>query len=139
MSTPVASSGGAPGAASFEVETIGPGQFAVRGALTFANARRARNEGLHALRTSSARELLMDCAGITRSDSAGLAVLLDWMAITKQEGRPLCFARLPPALLAVARISGVEEMLQQGCMKCSATAAATPSTPAPRCSARSGL
>ena len=100
--------------ASFEIVVTAPGRFAARGALTFANARAARNEGLHALCTSSARDLEMDCAGIAHSDSAGLAVLLDWMAIMKKEGRPLCFANLPSGLLAVARISGVEELLQKG-------------------------
>jgi phospholipid transport system transporter-binding protein len=118
VSSPAASApgvgGGASAAAPFEVVTSAPGRFAVRGALTFANARRARSEGLHALRTSSARDLEMDCAGIAHSDSAGLAVMLDWMAIMKREGRPLCFSHLPAGLLAVARISGVEEMLQKG-------------------------
>jgi phospholipid transport system transporter-binding protein len=104
---------GAP-AATFEIVVSSPGRFAARGALIFANARRARSEGLHALRTSSARDLEIDCGGIAHSDSAGLAVLLDWMAAMKREGRPLCFANLPPGLLAVARISGVEEMLQKG-------------------------
>jgi phospholipid transport system transporter-binding protein len=106
--------GGAAVPATFEIEVTSPGRFAARGALTFANARRARSEGLHALRTSSARDLEVDCSGIAHSDSAGLAVLLDWMAIMKREGRPLCFANLPPGLLAVARISGVEAMLQKG-------------------------
>lgn len=100
--------------ASFEIVVTSPGGFAVRGALTFASARSARSEGLHALRTSSARSLEVDCGGIGRSDSAGLAVLLDWMAVMKKEGRPLCFANLPAGLLAVARISGVAEMLQKG-------------------------
>jgi len=106
--------GGAAVPASFEIEVTSPGRFAARGALSFANAKRARSEGLHALRTSSARDLEVDCAGISHSDSAGLAVLLDWMAIMKRDGRPLCFANLPSGLLAVARISGVEEMLQKG-------------------------
>lgn len=115
MTGPVVSgAGGAPAPATFEIVVTSPGRFAARGALTFANARRARSEGLHALHTSTARELQVDCGGITRSDSAGLAVLLDWMAAMKREGRPLCFANLPPGLLAVARISGVEEMLQKG-------------------------
>jgi phospholipid transport system transporter-binding protein len=105
---------GAAASAAFEIVVTSPGRFAARGALNFANARRARSEGLHALRTSSARDLEVDCGGITHSDSAGLAVLLDWMAIMKSEGRPLCFANLPSGLLAVARISGVEEMLQKG-------------------------
>jgi phospholipid transport system transporter-binding protein len=106
--------GGAPGATSFEVVTSAPGRFAVRGPLTFANARRARNDGLQALRGSNERELEIDCAGITHSDSAGLAVMLDWMASMKREGRPLRYANLPQNLLAVASISGVEEMLQKG-------------------------
>jgi len=100
--------------ATFEIVVTSPGRFAARGALTFANAKRARSEGLQALRTSSARDLQIDCSGIAHSDSAGLAVLLDWMTIMKGEGRPLCFASLPASLLAVARISGVEELLQKG-------------------------
>jgi phospholipid transport system transporter-binding protein len=108
--------GGAAAAAptSFEIVVTAPGRLAARGALSFANARTARSEGLHALRTSSARALEVDCGGIAHSDSAGLAVLLDWMAVMKREGRPLCFVNLPPALLALARISGVEQMLQKG-------------------------
>jgi len=100
--------------ANFEIVVTSPGRFAARGALVFANAKRARSEGLHALRTSSARNLEVDCAGIAHSDSAGLAVLLDWMAVMKKEGRPLRFVNLPPGLLALASISGVEEMLQKG-------------------------
>jgi phospholipid transport system transporter-binding protein len=106
--------GAAAAPASFEIVVTAPGRLAARGALSFANARTARSEGLHALRTSSARELEVDCGGIAHSDSAGLAVLLDWMAVMKREGRPLCFVNLPPALLALARISGVEHMLQKG-------------------------
>ena len=114
MSRPAASTaGGAPDAASFEVVTTAPGRFAVRGVLTFANARRARNEGLSALRASSESDLEIDCSGITHSDSAGLAVMLDWLAIMKREGRPLCFSQVPSLLLAVARISGVEDMLRR--------------------------
>jgi phospholipid transport system transporter-binding protein len=112
VSSPAASVAGGP--ASFQVVTTAPGRFALRGVLTFANGRRARSEGLHALRSASASDLEMDCAGITHSDSAGLAVMLDWMASMKREGRPLRFVNLPQGLLAVARISGVEEMLQKG-------------------------
>ncbi|HVS75490.1 MAG TPA: STAS domain-containing protein [Steroidobacteraceae bacterium] len=115
MSGPaVSAAGGEAAPAAFDIVVTSPGRFAARGALTFANARSARSEGLHALRTSAARDLEVDCGGIARSDSAGLAVLLDWMAVMKKEGRPLRFANLPQGLLAVGRISGVEEMLQKG-------------------------
>jgi phospholipid transport system transporter-binding protein len=114
VSGPALGVSGTAAPAVFEIVVTAPGRFAARGALTFANARSARSEGLHALRTSSARDLEVDCSGIAHSDSAGLAVLLDWMAVMKKDGRPLCFAHLPAGLLAVARISGVEEMLQKG-------------------------
>ena len=115
MSAPAAGvAGGAGVPATFEILVTSPGRFAARGELTFANAKRARGEGLHALRTSTSRDLEVDCSAVSHSDSAGLAVLLDWMAVMKKDGRPLCFAGLPAGLLAVARISGVEEMLQKG-------------------------
>jgi phospholipid transport system transporter-binding protein len=114
VSGPAASAAAGAAPAAFEIAVTSPGRFAARGALTFANARRARSEGLHVLHTSSARDLEVDCSGIAHSDSAGLAVLLDWLAAMKKEGRPLCFTHLPPGLLAVARISGVEQMLQKG-------------------------
>ncbi len=114
MSSPIASAARrASEAAKFEVVTTAPGRFAMRGVLTFANARRARSEGLTALHASTESDLEIDCSGITQSDSAGLAVMLDWMAIMKREGRPLCFSEVPCLLLAVARISGVEDMLRR--------------------------
>jgi phospholipid transport system transporter-binding protein len=99
---------------SFEIITVADGKLQVRGALTFATARRAREEGLKALAASAARELEMDCSGITASDSAGLTVLLDWLALAKKQGRSLRFLNLPQGLLAIARISEVDELLQRG-------------------------
>ena len=64
---------------------------------------------------SEARELEeVDCRGITASDSAGLTVLLDWLALAKKEGRSLRFLNLPQGLLAIAKISEVDELLQRG-------------------------
>jgi phospholipid transport system transporter-binding protein len=69
---------------------------------------------LHAFHRSSARELEADCSGIAVSDSAGLTVLLDWLGHAKREGRSLRFANLPAGVLAIARISEVDELLQRG-------------------------
>jgi phospholipid transport system transporter-binding protein len=103
----------APGGA-VELTEAAPGQFAVRGPLTFATARQARDTGLAALRNISAREIGIDCSGITSSDSAGLSVLLDWLAFAKSAGRSLRYAGLPEQLKALARISDVEELLEKG-------------------------
>lgn len=99
---------------SFELRAQGPGRFSATGALTFATARRARTEGRQCLAEAAERELEIDCAGITVADSAGLAVLLDWLAGARQLGRSLRYAQLPQGLIALAQISEVEELLRRG-------------------------
>jgi phospholipid transport system transporter-binding protein len=48
------------------------------------------------------------------ADSAGLAVLLDWLSAAKRAGRSLRYAHLPEDLVALARISEVDELLARG-------------------------
>jgi phospholipid transport system transporter-binding protein len=99
---------------SFEIAAAADGRSHVRGALTFATARRALEEGLQKFRDCGARACEVDLSGISASDSAGLTVLLDWLAHAKREGRSLRYTGLPDGLLAIARISGVEELFQKG-------------------------
>ena len=101
-------------AAAVELQESSPGKFAARGQLTFATARGARESGLTAFGDASSRDLQVDCSGITSSDSAGMAVLLDWLAIAKRSGRSMRFASLPEQVLALARISDVLELLEKG-------------------------
>ncbi len=54
---------------------------------------------------------MIDCGGVKRADSAGLAVLLDWLAWGRRRSRPVSLQNLPASLLAIARISEVDELL----------------------------
>ncbi len=56
--------------------------------------------------------LVIDCQGITDSDSAGLAVLLDWLAAAKAQGRSLRYAHLPQGFAALGRISEATGLLE---------------------------
>jgi phospholipid transport system transporter-binding protein len=53
----------------------------------------------------------VDLAGVTRADSAGLALLLDWLATAHGSGSGLNYHHLPPQLAAIARVSGIAEVL----------------------------
>ena len=88
-----------------------PGRIVVTGELTFATARDARQLGVMVLEASSARSLAIDCSGVTRADSAGLAVLLDWLAWGRRKSRAISLQNLPAALVAIARISEVDGLL----------------------------
>jgi phospholipid transport system transporter-binding protein len=100
--------------AHVELTESAPGQFLVRGPLTFATARLAREKGLAAFGSASARDLQVDCSGITASDSAGMTVLLDWLSYAKHNGRSLHYGNLPDQVQAVAHISDALELLEKG-------------------------
>jgi phospholipid transport system transporter-binding protein len=96
--------------------TLSPGtggEWRAAGALTFATASNARLLGLAAVRAASGA-VLIDCGGVKRADSAGLAVVLDWFAAAKLAGRQLRLGAPPQDLLALARISELERLLTQG-------------------------
>jgi phospholipid transport system transporter-binding protein len=101
---------GAAGAGALEL-LPGPGGFALRGSLTIGQVGPWRDRGRAALASAVGDELCVDLAGLTRVDSAGLALLVDWLAWARGARRQLVFAATPPALQALARLSGLEELL----------------------------
>jgi phospholipid transport system transporter-binding protein len=87
------------------------GRIVVTGELTFATAREARQLGVLVFESSRAERIVVDCAAVTRADSAGLAVLLDWLSWGRRRSRPVSLENLPASLLAIARISEVDSLL----------------------------
>lgn len=97
--------------AAVQISEPTPGRIAVSGELTFATARQARELGTRVLEASGAAQIVIDCAGVGRGDSAGLAVLLDWLAWARRKSRPARLENLPASLLAIAKISEVDGLL----------------------------
>lgn len=56
-------------------------------------------------------KLIIDLGGVTRTDSAALALLVGWMRHARQARKPIEFQHLPEKLLATARVTGVEALL----------------------------
>ena len=98
-------------AASIAISEPSSGRVVVTGALTFATARDARQLGLLVLEGSRAERIVIDCGGVARADSAGLAVLLEWLAWSRRKNRPVSLEHLPAALVAIARISEIDGLL----------------------------
>jgi len=117
---PVRYGGGADQAGHAHLELMeagdgaGQGELAARGALTFITARAARELGLAAIRGATASALHIDCSAISASDSAGMSVLLDWLAGAVHAQRSLHFRNLPAQVQAIAKISDVLELLERG-------------------------
>ncbi len=55
--------------------------------------------------------LIIDLGGLRRVDSAGLALLVEWLAQARAAGRGIHYRDPPEQLLAIARVSAVDGML----------------------------
>jgi phospholipid transport system transporter-binding protein len=57
------------------------------------------------------RVAVIDLAGVTAGDSAGLALLIEWLSIARSAKRPLRYEHIPSQLQQLARLSEVEDLL----------------------------
>lgn len=55
--------------------------------------------------------LQMDLSDVGQADSAGLALLIDWLATAQQLGKELRYVNLPPTLQSLAQLSEVTGLL----------------------------
>lgn len=90
----------------------GPGAFALTGPVTFATAGALLEEGQARFGAHSA--IAVNLKGVSRVDSAGLALLLEWLRQARADQRSMTFTALPDKLLAIARLSGVEALITDG-------------------------
>lgn len=56
----------------------------------------------------------IDLSGVERANSAGVGLLLEWRREAQRRGIALELDGLPEAVLQVARLSGVEDVLARG-------------------------
>ena len=56
-------------------------------------------------------DLQLDLSGVTRADSAGLALLVEWLRESERAGKVITFTNVPKQLLAIAMLCGLDEIL----------------------------
>lgn len=95
--------------ADFAITRAGNDRLAASGDLGFATAARALREG--AMLITGHGDQVVDLGGITSGDSAGLAVLVEWVALARASGAQVRYENVPAQMLAIARISSLEELL----------------------------
>ncbi len=85
----------------------------VRGEVSFDSVPALLEQGRVLLAGRSGR-LRLDLSGVTRADSAGLALLIEWLRIARRQRTEVEYRHVPPQLLAIARVGGVEALLPLG-------------------------
>jgi len=89
----------------------GDGAWRIEGVLDFDSVPRlfARTRDL-----LGSRSVTLDLSGVERANSAGVALLLEWRREARARGVSMSLSGLPETVLGVARLSGVEDVLERG-------------------------
>ena len=87
----------------------GDGRWSIHGDLVFATVPGLLNQTGRLFNGQGS--LVLDLDGVNRADSAGLALMLEWLGEGRKLGRQLSFRHVPQSLLNIARVSNVDELL----------------------------
>ena len=96
------------GVAGGGLRPLGDGHFEIHGDLTFESASGILEQSKSQF--DDFRKLHIDLTGIEDADSAGLALLIEWLSWARRSDREIEFAGLPARLSAIAEISEVAEL-----------------------------
>jgi len=85
----------------------GAGHFLIDGDLTFATIDKHTMESFAFLNVS--KDICIDLAQVTSTDSAGLALIIEWLKYTRTKRTHIKFKNIPKQLQALAQLSGFDK------------------------------
>jgi phospholipid transport system transporter-binding protein len=97
---------------TFSIRRTAPDRLEAKGAICFDSAAQALSSGLALI--DRGENTTIDLAQVSEADSAGLAVLVEWLAHARQLDTAIHYANIPAQILAVARISDLDALLMDG-------------------------
>ena len=96
----------------FTLENFGDGRFALSGEMSFDTAERILKASEEPFEEHT--QLEIDLSGVTDTDSAGLALLLEWVTWANHTVREVRFTGMPERVLAIAKTTEVDGLLTRG-------------------------
>ena len=96
----------------YSLKDLGTGRFALSGKMTFDTAGSILRESEELFEQHTL--LTVDLSGITQTDSAGLALLLEWITWANHTVREIRFEGMPDKIDAIARTTEVDSLLKRG-------------------------
>jgi phospholipid transport system transporter-binding protein len=96
----------------YELIDNGDGNFSLKGEMTFVTAGDILRDSEQPFEKHTRIEV--DLSGVTDTDSAGLALLLEWITWANHTVREIRFTGVPPIIDAIARTTEVDNLLKKG-------------------------
>ena len=83
----------------------GPSSWSFEGELTFATVTEMLTGGP---KVDPIKSAVVDLSGLTRGDSAGLSLLVEWLAAARASGGVLRYTGLPENFARLTRVAGLD-------------------------------
>ena len=96
----------------FKLEDRGGGNFALSGQMVFDTAGQILYDSEEMFEAHTRIEV--DLSGVTDTDSAGLALLLEWITWANHTVREIRFIETPAKIDAIAKTTEVDHLLRRG-------------------------
>ena len=95
----------------FGIIDHGGGRYQLTGEVTFATAERILRDSSQMFARQQGIEI--DLSDVVKTDSAGLALLLEWLRIANDSGAAIRFQNIPEKVRAIAQTAEVEALLER--------------------------
>lgn len=97
---------------AYSASLRGDGVYAVAGELTFDTVPAAWNQSQEWF--AAGTPVSVDLAEVSRADSAGLALLLEWLRVARERGTSVMFQHVPAQIVAIAQLTSLGGVLPLG-------------------------
>lgn len=87
------------------------GELLLSGVLDYRSGPVLRKQGQALIQSSTAPAVVLDCAGVEKSSSVGLSLLLAFMRDAAAAGKAVSIRALPDDMREIAQVSGLTELL----------------------------
>jgi phospholipid transport system transporter-binding protein len=87
----------------------GDGVFEISGSLTFQTVPRFQDQAESLLQREE-QPVTIDMLGVTQADSAGLALMIEWLQMARVAKRELVFANIPEQMRDLIRVNGLQQL-----------------------------
>lgn len=92
------------------IQPLGEGRFLLTGDLDFDNVPQLLGTSTSMFAHEGER-LVLDLSGVRRTTSVGLAMMIEWLRRARQANKSIEFHNVPPQMLSMAKISGLDGIL----------------------------
>ena len=93
------------------IQAVGGGRFLLTGDLDFNDVPQLLNASMSMFSDAGTTHVVMDLSGVGRTTSVGLALMVEWLRRAHQANKSIEFNNVPPQMLAMAKISGLDGIL----------------------------